>query len=174
MDIKELDKSTMDSVKNLAEMNIKISDAKTALSKLKELETEYIEAREKKTLAKIDEILDESKELTKQIQSNHTKIKTFTQNISTFSAFMLEAHQDFSKLLDNFEEEQKGWEVKIKEREKDLEEEKKNILIQKNQIANDTKTLENKFKELEKERKKIEDLKGIIDRKIIRFKQGKI
>lgn len=51
MDIQTIQQEKNDSLKSLAEVTMKVSDAKAALSALKNEETEYLVEREEKTHA---------------------------------------------------------------------------------------------------------------------------
>lgn len=174
MEIQELNKENMDTVKELAATNIKISEAKNILFKLQEQETEYLEEREKKALARIDKVLEDSRELLANAKGNYEEIHEFCRTITSFAEFLSEAHTKFGGVLESFKERNDEWNKELDRQNAELAEIRKNITIERSLLANEKKNIEEARKSIEKEMKKMVDERGTLDRAIKRLKEGRI
>jgi len=142
----------MDTIKELASTNMKISEAKNILFKLQEDETVYLEEREKKAIDKIQTILDESKDLLDQTHSNYEEVHQLCQMVSSFTEFLSEAHGKFSDMLETFQLRSDEWDAKVKKQEEEFAEIRKGIKVQQSHIENDKKTIAKNFKKIEEEK----------------------
>lgn len=170
----ELEKEKMDSVRALAETNMQISEAKTLLFKMREEEKAYIASRSNKALTEIQKIFDESSELVQGIRSNYKEVNDVTKEASILTTSLLEARENLTILIKDFEEHSKHWEKQVKEREKVFEDIKKDIKKDQVTIANDKKSIEKQKTLLKEEQRKIEDQRATLERAIERLKQGRI
>ena len=169
-----ISKENMDSVKALAETNVKISEAKNALFKLKEDETSYLLIREKKVLKSIQKLHDDSAEIIKETKNNWKEVHELLNEASTLATFIIEAQGNFHKLLENFEEKDKLWQESVKKQEKETEEIKKLIKKDTVQIANDKKTLARERELIAIDKRKLADDQALLERNIRRLKENKI
>lgn len=170
----EITKEHMDSLKALADTNVKIGVARGTLQKLEEEETTYLEEREKKALGRIQAMFDGSKELLDGIRSNYAQVKELLTTASSFSDFLLKAYESLSGLIKDFNERSELWEVKIKEKEEEFALIKQDIKNDKVRIANDRQALDAKEALLRVEARKIQDERQTLDRAITRLKEGRI
>lgn len=164
----------MDSVKELAATNLKISEAKNIIFKLQEDETVYLEEREKKALVRIDKVLEDSRELLDLTKGNYNEVHEFCKTISSFANFLSEAHTKFGGVLESYKERNDEWNIEIDRQNAELEEIRKNITIERSLLANEKKNIEKAREGIEKEMKKMVDERGTLDRAIIRLKEGRI
>ncbi len=169
-----LSKEHMDSVRALADTNIKIGEAKNTLIKLQEQETSYLAEREEKVLSRIQKILDDSKDLLAEAQSNYSKIRELNGTVSSFTEFLKGAYQAFLELLKNFRERNDLWDNKVSEIEKGFEDIKRQIDSDKVRIKNDQDSMERAKASMALERRKIDDDRATLERAIKRLKEGKI
>ncbi len=146
----------MDIVKELAATNMKISDAKNILFKLQEDETVYLEIREKKALAQIEKILDESKELLDKTHENYDEIHDLCVSVCSFADFLTEAHGKFQGLLETYKESSDRWDAEFAKRHAELAEIKKNLAVERSII-------ENEKKGIEKAKQKIKEAEALIE-----------
>lgn len=174
MEIQELTKENMDSVKELAATNIKISEAKNMLFKLQSDEASYIEEREKKTLTKIQALLDESADILRQTHENYEQVHEFCREITSFCDFLSEAHGKFGGILENFQKHSDEWDKEFDRQNAELAEIRKNIIVERGILAGEKKGIEEARKGLEKEMAKMRDERGTLDRAIKRLREGKI
>jgi len=174
MNTEILEQKKMDTVKELANANMKISEAKNALFKLQEEETEYLEQREKKALSKIDNMLVESKDLLSKVYENYEETHKFCREVVKYSEFLSESHEKFSGLLEIFDKKNKEWDKKVEKQQKEFDKLKEIISIEKTFIKNEKTNIEKAQIRLRDERKKLDSDRGTVERMIIRLKEGRI
>lgn len=169
-----VDKQTMDSLEALANMNMKISETRANLVKLKELEMLYIAAREKKAVARIHVVLEESRTLLEQTKANHDGVKEFAKEVGEFASFFSGAYREFESMVRDFEAKNKLWEVGVKKREEELAFLRRDIETEKVRIVNSKKSLDSQMKVLNEEQRHITDQRGVLERMIERLGQNRI
>lgn len=170
----ELEKSKMDSIKEIADNNIKISEAKNALFKLQEEETEYLMVREKKAMHRIQKTVEDSAELVEEANKNHGQIKELGNEVSQFVQNLIKISSDYHQLLKEFEDRNVEWECNIGQQQDDIAKIKRHLNIEAVQIQNDKKSLEQAKKQLIDDQKKLASDRGTINRTINRLKEGRI
>lgn len=146
----------MDSAKELAATNIKISEAKNIIFKLQEDETTYLEEREKKALVRIDKVLDDSRDLLAKAHENYNEVHEFCRTINEFASFLSETQSKFQDLLTEFKDRDDAWGNEVKRREKEFADLRTAIDIDKTIIENDKKTIEKAKESIEKDKAVIE------------------
>jgi len=174
MDEKILSKEQMDAVQFLAETNMKIGEAKATLIKLEQSETSYFEEREKKVMGRIQKVLDDSKDLLIEAQSNYSQIRELRNTVSSVAGFLSKAYEAFVGLLKDFRERNDLWDNKVSEIEEGFAKIRQEINSDKVRIINDQESLKRWEKSLDLERKKIVSDRGELDRAITRLKEGRI
>jgi len=174
MDEHELSKENMDSVRALAETNMKIGEAKSTLLKLQEQETSYLEEREKKVLARIEKILDDSKDVLAEAQANYSKVRELFGTVSSVSSFLTKAYEAFVGMLTDFREKNDLWDNKVSSIEESFAKIRQEINSDKIRIKNDQEALERAKRGLALEQRKIVSDRGELDRAITRLKEGRI
>jgi chromosome segregation ATPase len=151
-----LDKQKFDTLKELSDLNIKISDAKNTLLELEQKETKYLEDREKKTLVKINKILVESSDLLTQTHQNYEKIHQFCSVVSNYADFLEEAHQKFSKMLETFGKRNEQWEDNYRELTAELSRQRKIVEQDEKTLKEREKRIDEATESLKKERTHLE------------------
>jgi len=169
-----ISQQNMDTVKALAETTAKVSEAKNILFKLQEEETEYLIAREKKALTKINSLYEESKHVFKDIQTNYQGAQDILKEVTNTTEFLNESHGKFQGLLKDFEEYQENWDKNCKNQEEKWAVLKREVEVEKVLIKNEKESIERQKTLLEQEKRKIEDQKETIKRTIERLKTNKI
>lgn len=169
-----VDKQTMDALKALSDINLKVSEARNVLTKLEETETEYLVSREKKAIKKIQTTLDSSKELVEQINKNYETISGFAHSVSDGAVFLSKAHGSFTALVEAFAQKQTEWERDIKNQEETIVALKNSLKVDMVWLEGEKKTLDYGNKKLHQDSLKLEDERGTLERAIIRLKQGRI
>lgn len=174
MNTQIIDKEKMESVKALADLTIKISDAKNILTTLQESETAYLVEREQTAITRIKKILEDSSDLISQAHKNYEDIQGLSNEVSGFCVFIGEIHDSFSESISEFREYQQEWDNYISEREKQVADFRKSVEIDSQLLENERKNIESGKKSLEVERIKLEDERETLRRAIQRLKKNKI
>lgn len=156
MNIQELNKQTMTAMETLANTNVKIGEAKGILQKLQEIETTYLEEREKATVLKIDSILNESEHLLSKIHSNHEEINHFYSTTASFVGFLSEIQDKFLKTITSFNQKADQWEEYVKKTQSKIDLLNRDIKVQQQGIETDKKSIEKGLKAIENGKKVIE------------------
>ena len=169
-----LEKEKMDSMKALADTNIKISEAKESLMKIKSLETSYLSEREKKAFELIEKIVKDSGGILKEAKGNYEQVIALYNTVSEFSAFLKEAYNNFKQLLESFDKQNTLWTTDLKAKEEHLNQLAQEIKTDKVRIKNDQDSLNRAQIALTNDRRKIDLDRQTLDRNIIRLKEGKI
>lgn len=131
----------MNSLKALADTNLKISEVRTTLIKLEETETEYLEGREKKAVEKIQKVLDESKDLIEKTQNNYAEIHKLCTTVSEFAETLTKIYFQFKEMLAEFDTRNEAWDREVEKQVAEFGEIKKLIKLDKQVIENDKKAI---------------------------------
>lgn len=164
----------MEALQALADTNIKISEAKGALFKLQETETEYLVVREKKAMDRIEKTIADSREFVDEANKNYEEVKNFALDASSFAESLIKAQGTFHKMLEEFEERNVIWEQEIGKQQDEIAEEKKNLKAQKTVIENDRKSLSKAKAQHSMDALKLAGEWGELNRAITRLKEGRI
>lgn len=171
MEIQEIEKQKMDALRALSETNLEVSKVKKVLEDLKSDESVYIKEREEKVLAKIQTLLDESKEITKETVGNYTAIQDLMKETRILSQFVVEAHGELTELIKTFEETTKDWDAEVKNMQNELAEVRKQLKVEAIQIKNDQDSIEKRKKEVKNEERKVKDQRETLERALNRLKK---
>ncbi len=170
----EISKEHMDSLKALADTNMKIGVARQTLQKLEETETSYLEERENKAVLRIQKMFDDSKELITGIRENYAQAKELLTSASSFSDFLVKSYEALTALIERFNEKSVVWEAKVKVQEEEFSQIRQQIKNDQVRIKNDSESLERAKAKMVLERRKLDDERGTLDRAITRLKEGRI
>jgi len=172
MNTETLKAEHFNSLKELSEMAIKISEAKETLIRLENTKTQYLKIRKEQTITAVNEALAQSEELIKKIQSNNNEVHTLYKTVSSFKGFLDEMYAGFQQLLADFEQNKELFDAKVEAQthafskiEADLKAEEKSIKAQK-------KELEASFEHLERDKIKLADERETIKRTVERLKNN--
>lgn len=174
MEIHTLEKNKIEALSALSSLNMRVSEAHNALSKLKDEEKAYIAEREGRFMERIAQILEESEDVLKEAGKNYDEVKSLVQIATDFTQFIVESVEEIASARIVFEEKTKQFDKSVEKRENEIEELRKAIKLDRTQIENDKKTLENNRELLKREKKKVQDERAVIERAIIRLKEGRI
>lgn len=169
-----ISKEHMDSLKALADTNMKIGEARGTLVKLQEVETGYLVEREAKAVAVIQKVVENSADLLKEVKTNYREVHDLCSVASSFAEFLVEAYGSFSALKTAFDEKSTLWEAQVKEKEAEFAEIRKQIKQDNVLLANDKESLEKAKKALDIDRKKVVADRGEVERAIKRLKENRI
>jgi hypothetical protein len=159
-----VDAQEMAALKSLADTNIKISDAKTALSKLKELETSYLLEREEKEAKAVEKVLDGSRKLILEAKRNYEEVQQFNNTVSSFADFLLEAYGSFKELVGAFERKQDAREHDGRRQLESIAEIRKQIKADEALRGDEWKAIDQAKKEITSQTRRLKDERGTLDR----------
>lgn len=165
-----LDKKQMDTMKMLADTNLKISEARGKIFQLEKDEESYLQSREKKALERIQKLFDDSSDLLKSAQGNYDSIQALCKQVMEFCDFLIDAQQKFQSLVDIFMERNKLWEEKMRKMSLEFEETKKLIDSDKRNIEERSQRLDDREKEVNSKIIWIRDREDTLTRSIAALK----
>ncbi len=169
MDIQTIQQEKNDSLKSLAEVTMKVSDAKAALSALKQEETEYLVEREKKTHALVASVMSDSQEILKKTQENYGEVKSIVSLAKETCDIVVQAYDDIHSLTTLFDKKTEEWQKSVLEKEKEFSVIKKNLDTESVVMENEKKNIEKTKKALQNDRKLLNDRKDMLERTITRL-----
>jgi len=153
----EIEKEKFNAIKELADTNMKISEAKNSLSKLKDIEVSYIEEREKKTINKIDNILKDSQDVLDKVKENYSSAHDLHNSAIVMSSSVEELTEKLIKLVDLFNENSTNWDKEVESKEKELLSIKNQLKTYKTKIDNDRLALLSKEKTIKQKERFVND-----------------
>ncbi len=174
MSIETVTHDQMQALQALSATNLKVSEARALLSELEETETVYLEAREKKAMARITALLEKSRDVIRETKENYDEVQRFHQTVSSFADFLKEGHARFQSVLTLYSESEAAWNASMEEQETELAQAKQDLSVDRIKLANEGKSIESSKKELESANRRLESDRGALERAIIRFKSKRI
>lgn len=173
MNTEILEKEKFETLKELADMTVQISEARETLTRLKETKTEYLQIRENEAKDKIQKILDDSVDLLRQINTNNDEIHQLYRTVSGYSKFLKQGHEAFKDMLAEFNERSDLWDKKVEEQYKEFGRIENQVKKDKENIENDKEELRKTKEQLEKDKIKIADERQTIKRAVERLKENR-
>lgn len=169
-----LDTEKMDAMKALADTNIKVSEAKEALMKLKSLETTYLSGREKETKELVDKVVKDSEALLREAKGNYEEVKQLYNTVSEFVTFLTETYEKLEGFLEKVSEHDRVYRTDLKAKGESINQLLQEIRNDKIRIKNDQESLNRKSILLRDAQRKLDLDRATLDRAINRLKEGKI
>ena len=146
----------MDTLKVLADTNMKIGEAKLLLQSLSASETEYLQLREEKALDRINKMVSESSELLDTVTRNYSEVTDLANSASVMAAFLVEAYDVFHSLIEDFNKHNDEWEEKVRKNHEELSMSSIRIRSEQNAIDQDKKSIASAFNKIADEKRVIE------------------
>lgn len=146
----------INSLKILADTNLKISEAKNTLLKLQEEEKEYLQKREEEVHLMIAKVLDDSKDLLEETKYNYKEVKNFHNVTLSFSDFLKEMYEKYRIFVEGFNERSDLWNEIYNKQIEEIGELRKDIDKDNEEIKRKNKTLEEDKEKLKKDRRHVE------------------
>jgi len=174
MEMHEIDKQKMDSLKALAEINMTISKTREQLSKIKAEESQYFTERERELLQKLANLTTDSQEIVELAYAKHQEVQLFCRDLINFSQAAGSLIEDLEQAQDLFAEKDKEFKNTLKIEQDRIQGIKNELKAQKIQLENEKTGLIIREKELVKQETKAKDLIEELKRGISRLKEGRI
>ncbi|MBT3354819.1 MAG: hypothetical protein HN402_07870 [Candidatus Scalindua sp.] len=149
-------KDEMKSKKALADINLKVSEARNELFEMQAEEAVYIEEREKRVVAKIKKAVQDSEAMVKEAESNHGDIKVLANGLSDFADNLNQIHAGFNEMYEEFNKRNDAWEKDLNNQQAKIEQTRKEYGIVKDKLENDKKSLKRSQRKLAADKVKLE------------------
>jgi len=169
----QVDQEKMAALKALADTNILVSDAHTALADIKGLEASYLVEREGKAAAAVDRILDESEETLRQARENYAAVATLASDTRAVSGRVTDLLGAVKGVMERFREKAAIWEKNVEDRERRLEEAKTSFAVQKKVLDNERKSLDERALELTDAERRLAADRDYVDKLTSKVKEVK-
>jgi hypothetical protein len=174
MEIKELEKTKMDVLKEVATSSVLVAGMKAEMLSLEKEKDDFFVKRKKEVVDRIKSILQDSRELLDETSSNYKLVHDFYTVLKSFSDTVLESHNKLKENIDDFNESVKLHNLEMSKQEEELSHLKKMVKQDSESNEREKKHIKEMHKSLEKEKLKINDSREMIKRTIERLKNNKI
>lgn len=169
MEIQEIEKQKMDSLKALAETNLKVSAAQEKLANLKKEEFEHAEKQKVRSLENLQVILDESQRILEAAFDNYKSINELATSSSELTEKVDDLYEEFIKYQATFTKKVAAWNGEVADKEKELEKIKQLIVIDQHKINADRESLERRKIIIQNEERKLRDGRETLERALNRL-----
>jgi len=148
----DLKKDEMDTLKQLANVNIEISNGKALLQNLKEDIDDFLKEREILEKGVIDRVYEESKDLIDKIHKDYSKVTAYYNEIRSYTGFLKELQDNIHLKIEEFTESSKEFTNYVKKEQNRLSELQKDLDSEKDIIKKQDESIKKDQKELIKDR----------------------
>jgi len=153
--MKEITKETMEAMKTLAELGMKVSKAKAVLSEMEQAKDDFINSRKKEVEKEIDNLLKQSKDILDEISSNNVATVSLFNTVKVFTDFLEEACTTFNEEITEFKRYEDEYCNYVAKEDKKLLERKNELIKQGSELKTAEEKLQSWEKELEKTQTRI-------------------
>jgi len=153
--MKEITKETMEAMKTLAELGMKVSKAKAVLSEMEQAKDDFINSRKKEVEKEIDNLLKQSKDILDEISSNNVATVSLFNTVNVFTDFLEEAYTTFNEEITEFKRYEDEYCNYVAKEDKKLLERKNELIKQGSELKTAEEKLQSWEKELEKTQTRI-------------------
>lgn len=167
-------KESMDALQALADTNMKVSQAKAALAKLEEDETEYLLSREQRVVERLNRTLIQSETLVTETLNNYALVKSFADAVSHTADAVVAATQEIVRRDETFKDTINAFEAHCNTQEAKLAEQKKVIQSAHILLNSEKEGIERQKKLLSEKSRKIADERATLERAITRLTEQRI
>lgn len=163
MDTKELESGKIKVLKEIADINLLISEGKATLRSIEERQKKLIEDGEVEIQDKISKILVESSNILEKAKGNYAEVHEFYEIIKGFSDYIKKSYQDVNSLIVDFKEKTVLWKDEIKKQESQISSIKTELEMDRLSVDRDKKYIKVVKEGMDKERKHIESQQATLE-----------
>jgi len=174
MEIHEIDKQKMESLKALADVNMEINKAKEGLLKIEQQKDSYFAERAEELSKELATLLEDSQGILNETHSNYDKIREFCSQIQNFSESVYKLVDDLEEAQSLFTEREKEFRKTLKIEQDCISAIKRDLKTKEIHLENERVGLISREKQLVKQETKAKDLLEELKRGITRLKEGRI
>lgn len=154
IEIIELDAKKMEVLKEIANSNLLVAQMKAELMELEKGKEDFFAKRENEVLGRIHKLLNNSRILIDEANTNYTLVHNFYETLKGFSDYLKKAHAIFKESVAEFQEKSQVWQ---NAREQEISDLRKALKFDQDSLDRDKEFIKSKKAELEKEKKYIEE-----------------
>lgn len=159
-----LDQEKFDTLKELAEMQTSLSNARAELKKLKDTTDEYLVVREQEAEARVIKVLKESRDALDEVSKNHNELSAYSNELKAYANELKDLSTGITDLFKDFNK-------RVKEAEKDIEKNQEivtdilqKIKIERVQVNEDRKQLKSEQHEIDEQNRLLKDRREALER----------
>lgn len=156
MEITELDNLKMRTLKEVADSNLLVSQIKAELLELESQKEQFFTKRDNEVLARIHKLLNHSRILLEETNTNYTQVHQFYETLKGFSEYLGRAQESFNKNVEDFTEKSFKWQETITQQESNISDLKKETQQDKESLEREKQFIAKKRKQLEIDIKHLE------------------
>lgn len=156
MQIEELDHKKMEVMKEISDINVLTAKSKAELIQLEKEKEVFLSRRDNEILVRIHKLLNNSRSILEETNSNYTLVHSFYETVKGFSEYISEIHKSLLVQIDDFSEKNELWQAEINEREREISDISKQLYIERESMNREKEAIKNKRAELEKDTKHLE------------------
>jgi len=170
----ETTKKHMEALQALSGVNIKISEARETLAKLEKDKDAFLEARALDEVARLTQVLADSKQLIDSIDANYGEITELATIVKETAASLVSIHDGFAAYVRSFEKYQQERNAQLDARAGEVREMAQAVKVDRAKLKNEMISLEGVKKNINERETKLKDGWDELNRAIERLKKGNI
>lgn len=157
MEIQELEKLKMDTLREVADSNLLIAGIKAELSKLEDRRKAFIVERDSEVLDRVHGLLVDSQALLEETKSNYSFVQEYYGQLKVFSEFIKKTHENLSKKITEFKNNTVELKNQLTQQENTISDLRKDLKIDQQALGRDKEYLKKKTLELQKDREYLDN-----------------
>lgn len=170
----ETTKQHMEALQALSHVTIQISEARETLANLEKNKEKFLEARAGDEVARINQVLADSKKLIDEIDANYGEITELATIVKETAASLVSVYDSFNQYVGWWEQYRAERERAIDERQKQVESLARQVGIDRTKLSNEQASMEQVKESLRNKEKQLNDDREQLERNIKQFKERKI
>lgn len=132
----------MKTVRDLAEAEMKVSEAANALEALKGMETAYITEREGRAGAAVERVIADSEDVLTRASENNEAAASLAAQTTALAGRTIDLFGAVKGLMQRFDEKAELWEKNMKDRENKFTDEKNGLTLLAQRLSDERKNLD--------------------------------
>ena len=169
-----LNQEQFNTIKELADMQVSIAAGRAELERIRDLQSEYMEMREKEGNERVAQVLKESHEALEQTSQNHNELTRYSNELKAFAITLKSFSTEVVTLFQGF----KTWSAErsadLDEKLEELAAEKREMKILSVNISEDRKQLKRESLQVAEEMRLLVDRRGLLERGFAELKNKQL
>lgn len=164
----------MEALQALSGVNLKISEAREVLAQLESGKEKFLEARGNDEVARINQVLADSKALLDNINANYGEITELATIVKETAASLVSIYNAFDQYVGWWQQYRADREKALDERESQVRALLRQCGIDRTKLSNEAAGLETIKESLKKREMQLADDRAALEKNMKLFKEGKI
>lgn len=174
MNIIEVDKAKMEALQMLSDTNLKISEAKSTLVRLRSEEKDFLDSREKKVIERVEQALAESEKIVNETIKSYEFVKEYAAEVRNIAQAVISAVDLIVARDEHFDRRVTEWEKKCNSQEAALAQQKQVIESGHVLLNSEKESIKRQKISLGASERKLAADRASLDNAIKRLKEGRI